>query len=108
VSEALTQIELIVQRIACVRRVDPDSSPYHDFGISGDDAFEMLEDIAERFNISFTGFQFDRYFCQEDEALGEHLMKLLGRAPKRERLTLRHLSYVAERGTWFNPEPTSD
>ena len=108
VSDALIQIELIVQRIACVRRVDPDTSPYHDFGISGDDASELLEEIAERFNVSFAGFQFDRYFCEEVDALGEHLLKLIGLAPKRERLTVQHLASVAERGAWFNPEPTSD
>jgi hypothetical protein len=59
VSEAFAQIELIVKRIACVDRVDPE-------------------------------------------------MKLLGRAPKRERLTLRHLASVAERGVWFDPWQTSD
>lgn len=97
-TDALAQIELIVQRIADVRSVRPNISPYHDLGISGDDAFELLKEIGERFDVSFAGFQFDRYFPQEAEALGEHFSRLLGRRPKRERLTIQHLAYVAERG----------
>jgi len=108
VSDALAQIELIVQRIADVRSVSPNVCPYHDLGISGDDAFEMLEEIGKRFDVSFAGFQFDRYFPREVEALGEHFSRLLGRRPKRERLTIQHLAYVVERGAWFAPEPRSD
>ena len=107
VSEALTQIELIVRRIAGGGRVGPSTSPYHDLGISGDDALEMLEEIASRLNVSFEDFKLDRYFPQEVESFGEHLGRLLGRRPKRKRLTLQHLASVAERGSWFDPMPMS-
>ena len=102
-SEPLAEVEAIVRQITGGADVQPTSRLFHDLGIGGDDAFEMLEQVAERFGVSFSGFQFSRYFPDESEALGAHWARVLHLPLRRESLTVQHLAAVAERGAWFDP-----
>jgi|SRR5579862_9784918 len=40
------------------RPITQDSAPWHDLRIGGDDAWEFLEEIVDRYRVSFEGMQF--------------------------------------------------
>ena len=42
---------------------------YHDLHICTDDAGELLEAVHKKYNTSFEGFRFDKYFPFDGEAL---------------------------------------
>ena len=77
---------------------------YHELGIAGDDAVELLEDVHERFGTSFSDLEFDDYFPVVSEATGGRLSRLLGIRSNKRPLTFGHLVRVVERGRWFDPE----
>ena len=106
-SDAIAR-ELIpmVQRIMCSRDPVPLSTAlYQDLGIGGDDAFELLEEIAARFGTSFKGLDWPVYFPNESEAMWRHWAKKLGFRQNFKRITVGHLVAVVERGEWFEPSP---
>jgi len=88
--------------------ITPSTAIYHDLRIAGDDAWELFEMIAARFDTKFDGFDWPIYFPNETqigpvwwlaEKLGHHETKW-------RRLTIGHLQAVIERGAWFSPEET--
>lgn len=83
-----------------------ESSLWHDLGINGDDAVELLEEIAKRYNVTFQDFWFPDYFPNETEGgLLARLFEWLEiPAAKHRRFTVGHLLAVIERGHWFDPE----
>ena len=107
-SPQLAEVEAIVRRITRCREIAPTSRLFHDLGLSGDDAFEVLEEVGSKFGVTFSGFEFERYFPQEEEAFWAHLARVLGLRLRREPLTVGHLAGVAARGAWFEPPPTSN
>ena len=100
---SLAELIGIVRRITGVRRIVPTSRLFHDLGMAGDDASEVLEEVAAKFGVIFPGFDFDRYFPQENEAFGAHLARMFRLRLRREPLTLEHLARVADYGVWFDP-----
>ena len=100
---AVDKVSAIVRRISCARSVNAQTRVYHDLGIGGDDAWEMLGKIASGSALDFSGFVFSRYFPDETEVFGEHVAKAFGRRSKRQPLTVQHLASVVELGNWFDP-----
>ena len=86
------------------RQVGIETELHHQLGIAGDDAAEFLDDVHKRFGTSFSGFQFDEFFPNETEALGDHVLRFLGVRSRKKPLTLAHLARVVENGRWFEPE----
>jgi hypothetical protein len=83
-----------IQRMADTHSpVSPSAAIYQDLHIAGDDAAELLEEIAARFGTSFSGFNFQVYFPNEHES----------RSSPRRTMTVSHLVAVIERGAWFEP-----
>ena len=93
----------IVAGVAGVRRVTPGQRLYHDLGLSGDDACEVIDAVSERFGTRFSGLRFEDYFPGEAEGLIDRLERLVGVAKARKALTVSHLAAVAGRGEWFDP-----
>ena len=79
------------------------SSLYHDLGITGDHAREIMIDVAKRYGTSFKGFKFPSYFPKENEPVWNKLARKVGAKRKLKRFTVRHLASVIERGSWFEP-----
>ena len=52
-------------RSMSVEKVTLDKSLFHDLGIDGDDAFDLINGFAVEFNISLEGFDFQKYFGTE-------------------------------------------
>ncbi|WP_163836721.1 DUF1493 family protein [Spartinivicinus ruber] len=82
----------------------PEARLEQDYGITGDDAWELFEAIHEKFGTDFSGFEFDQYFCEE----GEGFFSLLtNRARDKHRkafpVTIGHIFKVVESGKWFKP-----
>jgi hypothetical protein len=77
---------------------------FHDLGIGGDDAFELLESIVKRFGTSFASLDFHAYFPNETESLSYFwFMKLGFYRTAIKPLTTAHMVAVIERGSWFEP-----
>ncbi|MAD43869.1 MAG: hypothetical protein CMI02_11845 [Oceanospirillaceae bacterium] len=82
----------------------PSSRLEQDCGITGDDAWELLEAIQEKFGTDLSDLDFELYFHGEAEGL---LSRLLNRSREKHRLafpvTVNHLFQVVEKGKWFAP-----
>ena len=91
-------------------KIRPESRIYHDLGINGDDADELLRAFAREFNVDLTEFPFDKFFSDEASVslgpLWTWLLKLAGRQASdtgdRCQITLADLELAAELGRW-NP-----
>jgi Protein of unknown function (DUF1493) len=97
-------VALLIQRILVSSKpISMSAAIFHDLGIAGDDADELLKDVASRFGTSFAGLDFHAYFPDETEAFVWHWASKLGFRPKHKVLTVAHLVAVVERGSWFEP-----
>ena len=105
--EAEDEVVEIVRSVSGARRLNRHSRVYQDLGVSGDDAWEMLQRLVDRFSVSFAKLDFNKYFPGETEAFGEHWARMLGLAKPRPPLTIAHLVAVVERGQWFEPDVNS-
>ena len=94
--------EMLVRFIGA-KKVSNDTALLHDLSIAGDDAWEILGKINQRFGIDFSKMPFSAYFPDETEALGVHWAKLIGRRSRKKPLTIGHLRNVIDRGVWFDP-----
>jgi hypothetical protein len=80
-----------------------DSRLLHDLGITGDDAEELLDEFASRFEVEMEGFSFDEYFTGEPSVL--HFLWVLGVRKKpiwedKKELTVSELVEAAHRRRW--------
>lgn len=78
--------------------IKSDSRLFHDLGIDGDDAEELLVAFGERFNLPINDFPFAQYFGSEVGAGWRHLlMAFLGfRQNRFKPLTIQQLADWAE------------
>ena len=53
---AIDKICAIVRRVSGARSVNAETRVYHDLGIGGDDAWEMLEEMRSETTLDFTEF----------------------------------------------------
>ena len=90
-------------RLTSKKTATPSQRLYHDLKLRGDDAFELFENIAERFGTNFTGRHFPDYFPNESEGITDGLETRLGFGVPRSPLTIHHLAEVVRRGQWFTP-----
>jgi hypothetical protein len=76
------------------------TSLYPDLRIYGDDAYEILVEMHQKFGTDFSEFAFAQYFPLEG-GLGPWFQRLCGKSWKP--LTVGHLAAVLESGRWFEP-----
>lgn len=77
---------------------------HHDLRIDGDDAFELLQEIAAQYGTNFDEMVFTDFFPDETEAISYSLTSLIGWKSDKKEFTLGHLIHVIEQGRWFAPE----
>lgn len=94
---------LVVKIAACRQPIEGSTRLYHDLRISGDDAFELIDEIWKNFGTKFDGFKWDIYFPNESEALFFHICRIFGGDKKFRPLTFDHLLNVVRTGYWFEP-----
>ena len=101
----MSTYEAVVHLIAKKTGIKPGNLPltkrlFHDLGISGNDAGELLEAFAEEFHIDFAGFDFSEYFGDEAESSPIYQILFWKRARKaRAPLTVGDLVAAAVAGT---------
>ena len=86
-------------------KIEASTRIYHDLHIAGDDAAELLEDIAKRYGVSFEELDFHRYFPNDlDAFIYFWARRLFGYRDKvHVPMTVGHLAAVVQRGAWFDP-----
>jgi hypothetical protein len=99
------QVRALIRRFVGERkRITRSTRLFHDLGIGGDDAWELLESVAKHFEASFAGIDFAAYFSNEGEASIYFWFMRVGRFRSRVKpMTVAHLVAVASRGSWFDP-----
>jgi hypothetical protein len=102
----IDQVRRIVQDVASVRSVMPNTRLWHDLSLGGDDVIELLERLEAKFGTSFADLPFTDFFPEEGAALGDHFLKLLGLKGDRKPVTVQHLADVVNQGAWFDPSET--
>ncbi len=76
---------------------------YHDLSISGDDAYELLEKIRDKFGTNFHSLNFATYFPDESESLICYWAMRLGFKGRKKEITIGHLLDVIKKKEWFDP-----
>jgi len=82
-------------------KLKPELSLYHDLGVDGEDALELLEAFSKVFNVDVTGFPLPDYFGNEGSMSPIGFLKgLITSRTKdcKKRLTIEDLIESAERG----------
>lgn len=79
----------------------PDHRLLQDLGIDGDDAVELINSIARRFQIDMTGFDIEAYFRSEPNlfSIFRRRSRVLRELALKVPLTVRDLQEMAERRT---------
>lgn len=85
------------------RSISNQTRIYFDLGIYGDDAWELLEEIHNRFGTRFEGFDGPTYFPEEMGTAGKWIAWLFGKPEPWKPVTFGHLFKVVEAGRWFDP-----
>ena len=86
-------------------RIYDDAKLEKDLGVTGDDLWELLEDMDKEFEIDWKETDFSYFFYPECagfiwSAMNKERVKSIKAHP----VTVNHLVLVAQRGEWFTPE----
>jgi hypothetical protein len=90
-----------IKAIAGRKNISQSSRLYHDLGIAGDDAYELLETLHKKFGVKFDQLDFGRYFPNETDAGIFHIAKLFGFKGRWREMTVRDLIESIDRGAWI-------
>lgn len=73
----------------------------HDLRITGDDAYELLDEIEKKYDVTWGGFVTKEYFPDEGEAIWWWLKNLFGFKDKvHKEITVGDLVRAAKAGRW--------
>ncbi len=89
--------EVIGKSVSC----NEESLVYHDLKISGDDAFELLNNIHKKFGTNFSEFDFEKFFPNETEDMYYQVMPFLKK--RKTKLKIKDLMSAIENGAWVTP-----
>lgn len=82
-----------------IEKITDDKDLDNDLGVAGDDAWELIEEFSEKFNVDLASFEFSKHFTSEGFP-PLHENDEYGGYP----VTVKHLIEIAEKGIWFEPE----
>jgi acyl carrier protein len=81
--------ELILKHTGKTKiNLDRNTRLYKDLRIDGDDAFELLRDFSNMFEVDMSDFKFGEYFSPEGTDILGAIVSLLKNKPKLKELTL--------------------
>lgn len=117
---AMPEIIELARKYSGKSNVLPESRLLSDLGLDGDDAGELIEALSKRFDISWEGFHWLRYFGDEyldpfapalstvAQWLSADFRQRWKNAREVEReITIAHLARVAEARRWIEPPDTA-
>lgn len=104
-SAVFNEIKGFIESLDVTRKsITPDSQVYHDLGLRGTDAYELLQFVESKFSVDFAGFRFKRYFHGEYFGVKDIIRYMFGIYDEsKARLTVGHLVDVAMAGEWHEP-----
>ena len=107
-------IEFIQKHIGPRRKPMTSSTTIeNDLRITGDEAYELIDDFVAEFDLDADGFEYNRYFNEEGfDPIGlSILIKKLLRIPSikksKHQICIDDLEAWVERGYWVDPEEAS-
>ncbi|MCA9815505.1 MAG: DUF1493 family protein [Cyanobacteria bacterium HKST-UBA01] len=59
------RIVLLVEKHTGRKTINPDSRIQHDLGADGQDAYDLMVELQDKFDVDMTNFVFDRHFGPE-------------------------------------------
>ncbi len=84
--------------------IKPDSDIVNDWGIEGDEAFEILETFSEQFNVDMSDFDFNKYFFPKEKNFSAFLAMwwrvLSGKRSREKQLLVQDLVRAAKNKKW--------
>jgi len=98
--EVIKAIKYLVEKKICLTK---NTRIYHDLGITGDDMYELLENIQNKFGTSFEKFDFIEYCPNDLDAFIDYIIFKIGLGGKWTPFTVGHLIQVVKSGSWFDP-----
>lgn len=79
-------------------KLDYDTRLFHDLGVDGDDAIELIEGFARKFDVNVAGFPYEKYFGLEVSFSPFSIIsRLLGKQRKFQPLCVSDLVNAAVR-----------
>lgn len=92
-----------LKRITLLEDFELEQRLYHDLGITGDDAYELLENIQKRFGTNFRKLDFHKYFSADPDFITGLIERWFPSVITEKPVTIRHLVDVVRAGHWFDP-----
>ncbi len=84
--------------------IKPESDIVNDWGIEGDEAFEILETFSEQFNVDMSDFDFNKYFFPKEYNVTTFLSRLwnvcTGKRSQEKKILVKDLVRAAENKKW--------
>jgi len=75
---------------------------YKDLSIAGDDEWELLEILRDRYSVDLSDFGSDAYFPIETDAIWYRLARIFGYSGRKwHSFTLAHLVSAVRNGEWL-------
>jgi hypothetical protein len=84
-------------------QIDEEARLLHDLSISGDDAWDLLDQVQKRFGTSLSGMNFEEFFPNETEGIFYRRGRFLGLGKPKREFSLGHLLGVIKEGRWLDP-----
>lgn len=74
-------------------KIHSNDNLFHDLGVDGDDAIELIQDYSKKFNVSLDDFRIDKYFGSEGSSLIHFIVELITKKSQKSmpRLTVEDL-----------------
>jgi hypothetical protein len=81
--------------------ISPDDRIYHDLGIRGEDAAELVNFMYRQYGVDFSRLQFNNFFFDEGLTLRD-LWAVVTRFPKsaKQEVTVSDLVRICQSGVW--------
>lgn len=111
------EIVKLVAEVSGRSDVRPESRLLRDLGIDGNQARVLLGELAARYDVDLSAFQWQRYFDNEGFDFVEPFLVMAARRIDRRfdarwqaaldaerEITVSHLAAAVESGRWFEPE----
>jgi len=90
-------IQLLIDELnIAYEEVNLTSSLFHDLGVDGDDASDLLERFSKEFNVDISNFKFNDYFGSEVSFVFKLFFPFSKKSFKK--LTVQDLIIAAEKG----------
>lgn len=94
---------LDVLRPMCFGHIGPESRIYHDLGLSGEDAFEVITLLEKEYHVDLSRFEFSDFFPDEVMTVRDakkYVKVFIGAGSPWRAVSVEDLVRIAKSGEW--------